>query len=238
MIQTIIMAGGRGVRLASVSGDKPKPMVSIEGKPAIERQIESLQKNGLKDITIVVGYLGQTIKEYLGNGEKYGVKIDYFFEETPLGTAGSLFALKDSLDKRFLLVNADLIYNFNFGNFIDFHNKNRAIATIAAQETGHPQDSVLISRDLQNRVTGMYFKDKPRPSGLRISNAAIHLLDKEVLDFSPLSKSVDLDRDILQNLIPGKRFFAYLTQEYIEDFGTPQRYAKVCSDIRDNKVKL
>ena len=102
-MQAVIMAGGKGTRLASVTKDIPKPMVSIAGKPLLESQIENLRECGVKHIILVVGYLGNVIKDYFQDGERFGVEISYYVEETPLGTAGALRELYDRLEDQFFL---------------------------------------------------------------------------------------------------------------------------------------
>ena len=102
-MKVVIMAGGKGTRIASIKSDVPKPMIEICGKPILEWQIENLKANGLTDITLVIGYLGHVIKEYFGNGEKFGVNISYFVEESPLGTAGALFKMPELTDDFLLL---------------------------------------------------------------------------------------------------------------------------------------
>ena len=92
-MKTVIMAGGKGTRIASVRNDVPKPMISICGKPILEYQIENLKTCGLTDIILVIGYLGDKIKDYFGDGSKFDVKIEYFIEDHPLGTAGALFKM-------------------------------------------------------------------------------------------------------------------------------------------------
>ena len=92
-MKTIIMAGGKGTRIASLNSDVPKPMIPIAGKPILEWQIENLKACGLTNIIFVIGHLGHVIQDYFGNGSKFGVRIDYFVEEFPLGTAGALFKM-------------------------------------------------------------------------------------------------------------------------------------------------
>ena len=238
MIQTIITAGGKGTRLADISKDMPKPMADICGKPALWYQLMNLKKNGITKVLITVGFLGDKIKEYFGNGAKLGMNIDYYTEVSPLGTAGALYKLKDNLDDKFLYVNADIIYNFDFGKFIAFHNTKNALITLAVQKTMHPADSTLISFDGNNCVTGWYAKETLRPASLAYSNAAIHLLEKRALSYCEGKEKVDLDRDLLANTVNTKAVFAYPTAEYIEDFGTPERYFKVCEFVKNNAGDL
>ena len=238
MIQTIITAGGKGTRLADISKDMPKPMADICGKPALWYQLMNLKKSGITKVLITVGFLGDKIKDYFGDGSKLGMAIDYYTENTPLGTAGALYKLKADLDDKFLYLNADIIYNFDFNKFTAFHDNKQALITLAVQKTTHPNDSTLISFDGNNCVTGWYAKEVERPANLAYSNAAIHLLGKSVLSYCEGKEKVDLDRDLLANMINTKRLFAYPTAEYIEDFGTPERYFKVCEFVKNNAGDL
>lgn len=146
-MQTIIMAGGMGTRIQSVRSDVPKPI--------LQYQIENLKACGLTDITIGVGHLGDVIKRYFGDGSRFGVKISYFTETHPLGTAGALFKMLDSRDLDsiqtktvirgdFLLLCGDVIFDIDFGRFIEFHKKHKAWASLMVHPNGHPFDSSLI----------------------------------------------------------------------------------------------
>lgn len=108
-MKTIIMAGGRGTRIAELFPNIPKPLIPVDGMPILEREIRSLAQQGFKDIILTVGYLADKIISYFGDGSKLGVKIDYFVEETPLGNADALFRLRDKIGvEPFLLLNADV----------------------------------------------------------------------------------------------------------------------------------
>ena len=130
-MKVVIMAGGRGTRIASVASDVPKPMIKICGKPILEHQIENLKACGLTDIILVIGYLGSQIREYFGDGEKQGVHIEYFIEDHPLGTAGALFKMPQLTDD-FLLLCGDVIIDVDFNRFIACHKKHKAWASLMA----------------------------------------------------------------------------------------------------------
>ena len=102
-MKTIIMAGGKGTRISSVASDIPKPMIKIEGKPVLEREIECLREQGFTDLIITVSHLAEHITSYFGDGSSFGVHIEYFVEESPLGNAGALFKLRDKLDMDLIL---------------------------------------------------------------------------------------------------------------------------------------
>ena len=138
-MKVVIMAGGKGTRIASVKSDVPKPMIPICGKPILEWQIDDLKACGLTDITLVIGYLGHVIKDYFGDGSKFGVNISYFVEERPLGTAGALFKMPE-LTEDFLLLCGDVILDVDFNRFIDFHRTHKAWASLLTHPNGHPYD--------------------------------------------------------------------------------------------------
>jgi len=231
------MAGGKGTRIASMAGDVPKPMIRVCGKPILEHQIDCLAKNGLTDITIVVGHLGDHIKDYFGNGGDFGCRISYYAETEPLGTAGALYRL-EKLPADFILLNGDLIFDIDFSRMIAFHREKNALATLAVHPNNHPFDSALIACDDDGRVTGWLNKEEDRLYYNNIVNAGIHILSTGILENRGQSADrVDLDRDILKPAIPGGRIFAYRTPEYIRDMGTPERFAEVSADIENGVVK-
>jgi D,D-heptose 1,7-bisphosphate phosphatase len=235
-MKTVIMAGGKGTRVASIAGDIPKPMIPICGKPILEHQIEVLKKNGLTDIIIGVGHLGQHIKDYFGDGSRFGCKISYYTETEPLGTAGMLYKL-DDLSGDFIVLNGDIIFDMDFHRMIAFHKEKKAQATLAVHPNNHPFDSSLIITDTNNCVTGWLNKEDERTYYRNIVNAGIHILSDEFLKNCPQSKEkIDLDRDMLKPSISSGAIFAYHTPEYIKDMGTPERYAQVTADIENGIV--
>lgn len=256
-MKVIIMAGGKGTRIASVKSDVPKPMIPICGKPILEWQIENLKACGLTDITLVIGYLGHVIKEYFGDGEKFGVKISYFVEDSPLGTAGALFKMSE-LTEDFLLLCGDVILDVDFNRFIEFHQKNHAWASLMAHPNGHPYDSSLLVTEIlppqvpggnpvdTHRVVKWMAKEDERLYYKNRVNAGIEIISPELLKetmkhFVPrhpeTPDKIDLDRDVLKPNIPSGKIFAYDTPEYIKDMGTPDRYYEVEKDLQTGKVK-
>ena len=235
-MKTIIMAGGKGTRVASIAGDIPKPMIPVCGKPILEHQLECLKKNGLTDIVIVVGHLGKSIKDYFGDGADFGCSVSYFSEKKLLGTAGALYKIKDLPDD-FILLNGDVVFDVDFSRMIAFHREKKAWATLAVHPNNHPFDSAIITSDADNQVTGWLNKEDKRLYYKNQVNAGVHVLSSELLGNCPQDKEkVDLDRDILKPIIQSGRVYAYQTPEYIKDMGTPERYAQVSADIENGVV--
>lgn len=236
-MHVVIMAGGKGTRIASVASDIPKPMIKVCDKPILEHQIECLKKQGLTDITLIVGHLGQVVVDYFKDGAKFGVNIDYIEEETPLGTAGALYYLKDKIQDDFLLLNGDIIFDVDFARFLDYHRKHQGIATILTHPNNHPYDSGVIVADKEGYVTKWMTKEEERTYYKNRVNAGIHILSPKIFSFFEEAKKMDLDRDILKKLIPDKKLVTYDSPEYVKDMGTPDRYQMVIRDIESGLVQ-
>lgn len=233
----VIMAGGKGTRIASVNTDLPKPMMSVCGKPILQWQIECLREQHITQIILVIGHLGSVIKHYFTNGEKFKVSIQYIEEKEPLGTAGALYYLKDKIREDFLLLNGDIVFSVDFTRFYAWHKACGADATLLTHPNSHPYDSGIIVADKNYCVTDWFHKEDPRNWYKNRVNAGIHLLSPRVFDFIKELKKLDLDRDILKPMIPTGRLFLYDSPEYAKDMGTPERYCAVDRDIRFGLVQ-
>ncbi|MBR3868717.1 MAG: D-glycero-beta-D-manno-heptose 1,7-bisphosphate 7-phosphatase [Clostridia bacterium] len=249
-MKTVLIAGGKGTRISSLASDIPKPMIKIDGKPVLEHQIECLRRQGFTDIIITVSHLGETITDYFGDGSKispatgkpFGVNIEYYTEQKPLGNAGALFRIKDRLTEDFLLINADLMFDIDLKRLTAYHRSHGGAATIFTHPNSHPYDSSLIVADDNGSVAEWLTKEDERPTYYKNRvNAGIHVLSRKILDFMPDSDIVDLDRDILKPLAGTKRLYCYDSPEYVRDMGTPERYNAVCRDFMNgilNKKNL
>ena len=233
-MQAVIMAGGKGTRLSSVTKDVPKPMVDFCGKPLLEYIIGNLKENGVDDIVLVIGHLGDVIKNHFGAGEKWGVNIRYFSEEFPLGTAGALPLISNMLSDTFFLVFGDLFLNVDFKKFADFHREKNAEITLFAHPNSHPFDSDIIVTDEQDRVTGWsYKKDKRDFYYKNLVNAGLYVIDKSALSHTGGEKT-DLEKDIIIPKIESGCVYAYNSSEYVKDIGTPERLSTVESDYKNS----
>ncbi len=261
----VMMAGGRGTRVASVSGETPKPLLPVCGKPVLEREIECLRDQGIREILLTVGYKGDAILEHFGNGGRLGVRIAYYREKEPLGNAGALFRVREELakggDDTFLLLNADCVFDVDFNRMMEAHRKKGADVTLFTHPNSHPYDSGLILASPDGAVERWLTKEEERPKWYQNRvNAGIHLVNVSVLDgylaalpdagkatvhdagvdgnreaVAPVGK-VDLDRDLLRPLAGTGRMYVYDSPEYVRDMGTPERYQAVCRDFEKGVV--
>ena len=245
-MKVVIMAGGKGTRISSVASDIPKPMIKIEGKPVLEHEIECLRDQGFKDIIITVSHLGKIIMDYFGDGsvvspvtkKPFGVHIEYYFEEQPLGNAGALFQIKDKLDSDFLLLNADAMFDVNFNRFVAFHKSHGGLVTLFTHPNSHPYDSGVLIADANGAVERWLTKEDDRPKYYRnCINAGLHVLSPKLLEQEIDTPKIDLDRQLLKPLAGTGKMFCYNSPEYVKDMGTPERYYSVCEDFKDGRVK-
>ena len=244
------MAGGKGTRIAAVRSDLPKPMIPVCGKPILEWQIENLKASGLTDIVLVIGHLGEVIKDYFGDGSRWDVTISYFIETQPLGTAGALFRMPE-LQEDFLLMSGDVMLDVDFNRFIRFHKEHNALASLTVHPNNHPFDSSLIVTEIlpasnggmpihTNRVVKWMNKEDERLYYRNIVNAGIEMISPRLLEEAraklPSLDKVDLDRDVLKPAIESGKIYAYETSEYIKDMGTPERLIEVENDLLSGKI--
>lgn len=236
------MAGGKGTRIASVDPTIPKPMLLVCGKPILEHQIACLARQGITDITLVTGHLGQIIEEHFRDTDKLdlpvNLKLSTYSETIPLGTAGALWFLKDSLPEDFLLINGDLIFDIDFERFIHAHQANSGEVTILTHSNDHPYDSGVIVSDEENRIQQWMHKEDERLWYRNRVNSGVHILSPKIFDSFPNpGEKADLDRDILKPLIASGGLYAYYSTEYVKDAGTPERLCDVEADIQTGKVE-
>ena len=249
-MKTIIMAGGKGTRISSIASDIPKPMINIEGKPVLEREIECLRDQGFTDLIITVSHLADHIIKHFGDGSAFGVNIEYYIEESPLGNAGALFKLRAKLTEDFLLLNADSIFDIDFNRFLDYHKSKGGLVTLFTHPNSHPYDSGLIIAGKDGSVDQWLTKDDSRPQWYKNRvNAGLHIINPKALDFSKINPDdvgrvidgnrvmVDLDRQLLKPLCGTGKMFCYDSPEYVKDMGTPDRYKAVCADYHEGRVK-
>ncbi|MCH5193828.1 MAG: HAD-IIIA family hydrolase [Oscillospiraceae bacterium] len=244
-MKTVIMAGGKGTRISSIAQDIPKPMIWIEGKPVLEHEIECLRDQGFTDIIITVGHLGNVITGYFGDGSgispasgrPFGVNIEYFVENEPLGNAGALFRIKDKLTEDFLLLNADALFDIDFQRFAAFHKTHGGLATLFTHPNSHPYDSGLIIAGDDGSVKQWLTKEDARPLYYRNRvNAGLHIISPKLLKQDIPAQKIDLDRHLLKPLANTGQMFVYDSPEYVKDMGTPERYESVCRDVRAGRV--
>ena len=235
-MHVVIMAGGKGTRIASVNSEVPKPMIPLLNKPILQYEIECLKRQGFCNITLVIGHMGHVVREYFEDGAMFGVHIDYIEENEPLGTAGALYYLKDRIKDDFLLLNGDIIFDVDLNRFLEAHKKRGTVATILTHPNNHPFDSGIIVAEKGKVVRWLHKEDERLWYQNRV-NAGLHILSPKIFDYIKELKKTDLDRDLLKPLIVKGELSIYDSPEYVKDMGTPDRYYDVIEDIKSGRVQ-
>lgn len=230
-MKAVILCGGLATRMGSACSQIPKAMLKICGKPVLQYQIEALKKEGISEFILVAGHLHGKIQEYFADGKSFGVSISYFIEDTPLGTAGALPKL--GLTDDFILCGGDLIFDFCLKPLYDFHKHKGALITVLTHPNSHPHDSTLIIANENGKVISCIDKNCCRNDCRNLCNAGIQLVSPRLLELFPLDGKANFDSDLLIPAIDLGLVYSYKTVEYIKDMGTPERFATVEKDIKN-----
>ncbi len=229
----IIQAGGNGTRMFSLTHDLiPKPMLILNGKPMLQWQMENLSQYGINEFVIIIGHLGEKIKEYFGNGAHFGYDIKYIEEDTPLGSAGALYYLKSIYsDKNYIVIFGDVMFCIDWDRMISFHEKKCGIATLLAHPNSHPYDSDILVLNEDDEVIGINSKNSKRDYWYsNCVNAGIYILNADLINRIQQPIKLDLEKDLIAPNIGEKRIYGYVTPEYVKDAGTPDRFEIVAKE--------
>ena len=235
----VVIAGGKGTRLASAFPDLAKPMVPIEGLPVAEHLIRTYSAQGVQRFIFTLGYRGEQLRNHFGNGSAWGVAISYYDEVEPLGTAGALAELQSELcSSPFWVLYADTLSSIDLGRMEAFHRQHGADATLLVHPNDHPYDSDLIDAEPSGRIRAVYGKPHPADREVRnLVNAALYLFEPKLLKQIPHGTASDFGRDLFPTWAASNALFAYLTPEYIKDMGKPERLTQVEDALRSGKVE-
>ncbi len=227
MTKAIILSGGWGTRLRPLTCTIPKTLVPIVNKPVIERQILLLKSAGVKEVVLAVSVMDDVIKNYFKEGEKIGVKIHYTGEIPPKGTAGALKLAEDYLkDDNFFMLNGDVILNYDMGEMLKFHEKNKGIGTIAGKTVDDPSRyGVLIVNNETHQLLKFLEKDEYSPPNGKIVpmpiNAGVYILEPEIFSFVEPNKKVSIETQVFPRVANEKKLFYYPIAGIWFDVGKP-----------------
>ncbi|HEY3411888.1 MAG TPA: HAD-IIIA family hydrolase [Armatimonadota bacterium] len=238
-MQLAIIAGGKGTRLRSRIGDLPKPLAPVAGKPLLQHQIEMAAAQGVRDIVVLTGYGAAAIREFCGDGSRWGASVQFHEETSPLGTAGCVLEALDLLPNEFIVLYGDTMLDIDLNRFLQYHRQSGAEATLLAHPNDHPQDSDLLAVDERGIVRTIL--PYPHPEGAwleNLVNAAAYVLDKPALAaYRERFRSGDFAKHLFPLMLAdGRRIAAYRSTEYIKDAGTPERLDKVEADFLSGRI--
>ncbi len=238
-MKAVIMAGGFGTRLRPLTLNLPKPMVPLGGIPIMEHLVQLLKKHGFMDITALLYFQAEQIKEYFGDGSDFGVEMNYVMSQADFGTAGSVKNAQKYLHERFLIISGDVATDIDLTKAVHFHIKNRALASMVLSRVENPLAYGVVITDNNGHITR--FLEKPSWGQVFSDtiNTGIYILEPKVLNLIPDQTSFDFSKDLFpQMLTDKKRLFGYIADGYWRDIGNADEYFAAHQDLLDNNLKL
>jgi NDP-sugar pyrophosphorylase family protein len=226
-LKAVVLAGGLGTRLRPLTYSRPKPMLPLGPKPALQYVIESLARSGFNRIIVTTNYLQEQIEGYFGNGSRFGVSLTYPEEKAPLGTAGSVKNAEKYLDETFALVQGDNITDINMSEQLRYHRRKNALATLGVIRAEQPWNYGVVVLDQQNKIMG--FQEKPHPEQCRsnLINTGLYILEPDVLDLIPSGRPFDFAKDVFPIILDqGKDLYGYKARGFWTDIGSVDGFLK------------
>ena len=225
-MRAVVLAGGKGTRLAPYTTILPKPLMPIDGMPILEVMIRQMKRYGIDDITLTVGHLSYLLESYFQDGSRYGVQIRYAHETVPLGTAGPLAGI-DDLDDTFLVTNGDVLTTLDFKRLLEFHQEHGAITTIAVKEREIKINLGVVHVNGRHEVEG--YTEKPTMN-FRVS-MGIYVFEPKVLQYIPRGEYMDFPDLVHKLLDEGERVVGYPFDGYWKDLGNQQDYMEAAEEF-------
>lgn len=239
-MRAIIIAGGSGTRLRPLTYNTPKPMVPFFGKPFLQHQIELLREHGITEIVINLHYLAESISSYFGDGSKFGVKLFYSLEQSPLGTAGAVKNAEEFFDDGPMLVfNGDILTDVDLSAIVKVHQDRAARATLTLIRVTDPTAYGLVFMDETDRI--VRFLEKPAMDEATVDtvNAGIYVLDPDVFRYVPKGEAYSFERGLFPLLLQLREpVYGHVTENYWMDIGSPSKYRQAHTDVLQRRVKI
>jgi NDP-sugar pyrophosphorylase family protein len=232
-IRAVVLAGGKGTRLAPYTRLFPKPLMPIGDYPILEIMLRQMKRAGIRHVTLTVGYLGNMLRLFFQDGTRLGMQIEYVDENKPLGTSGPL-ANVAGLEDTFLVTNGDVLTDLDLNDLISFHQEQRAIATIATHKRKVNINLGVVDLDKQNTVLNYLEK----PSIDYLVSMGVYVFEPRVLQYIPKDEYLDFP-DLVKKLVAaGEKVSGYVFKGYWEDLGNADDYARATSDFEKDRSRF
>jgi NDP-sugar pyrophosphorylase family protein len=225
-MKAVILAGGKGSRLAPYTKVIPKPLMPIGDMPILEVLLRQVRRAGVDEFILSVGHMASLLRAFFQEGEQLGTRIRYSYEEEPLGTAGPL-TLIEGLDQTFLVMNGDVLTTLDFGDLLAFHRRSGAMVTIAMYNRQVKIDLGVLQLDGGQVITG--YIEKPTYE-FQVS-MGIYVFEPQALAYIPRGQYFDFPSLILRLLEEGQKVVGYPFGGYWQDLGRPDDYEQAILDF-------
>ncbi len=238
-LTVVIPCGGAGTRLASVVGRTPKVLVPIGGRPLLAHLFDAFASAGIQRVVLLAGSGGAEVEAAAQSMAPSGVQAETIIEPEPLGTAGALAIVGDRLPERFFLTFGDLYAAIDWNRLWQFALARGGLGTLFVHRSSHPEDSDVLALSDDKRVTGWSRRGEHRGVGAALSNAAVGVFHRDVLQRIPRGRACDLTGEVLPALVDARApLFGYVSSEYVCDMGTPARLSSVDEAVSSGRATL
>jgi mannose-1-phosphate guanylyltransferase len=231
----VILVGGEGTRLRPLTSTVPKPVVPLVDRPFIAYMLEWLARHGVDDVVMSCGFLATAVRNVLGDGSQYGLRLRFMEEPEPRGTAGALKYAEDFLDERFLMLNGDVLTDIDLTAQIAQHDATGAIGTLALVPVADPTAYGLVRLNDDHSVKEFVEKPSADEIDTKLISAGAYVLERAVLDLIDPDRNVSIEREVWPRLV-GEGLFGFAAEAYWLDIGTPERYLQGTFDILEGNV--
>lgn len=219
--KVILMVGGLGTRLRPLTENTPKPMLKVGNKPILQTIVEKFAEYGYTNIVMCVNYKSHIIQDYFGNGNEFGVNIEYVLEEQRMGTAGALSLLKEKPKEPFFVMNGDLLTNVNFEHLHDFHTSNSSMGTMCVREYDFQVPYGVVNIE-DSKITSI----EEKPTHKFFVSAGIYMLSPNALEYIPNNEFYDMPTLFEKLINEKKNTISFPLREYWLDIGRLEEYKK------------
>lgn len=232
-MKVVVLAGGKGTRLAPYTKILPKPLLPVDDMPILEILLRQMARYGINEAILTVGHLSHLIQSFFQDGKQFGLNIRYSYEECPLGTAGPL-SLVNGLDDTFMVTNGDVLTNLDFRDLVDFHKQRKSIATIASHVRKVKIDLGVIQANPAHEVVGYIEK----PTYEFLVSMGIYVFEPQVLAYIPRNEYLDFPNLVLKLVAAGERVSSYPFDGYWMDLGRVDDYEQALDDFLQIKPQI
>ena len=233
-MKAVILAGGRGTRLAPYTKILPKPLMPIGDMPILEILLRQIKRSGINEVILTVGHLSELMRAFFQEGDRLGIQIKYSYEDNPLGTAGPLSLVKDSLTSTFLITNGDILTDLDFNALIEYHKLSGAAATIAMHTRQVKIDLGVLEFNGKYELTGYIEK----PTYHFNVSMGIYVFEPSVLEYIPNGEHLDFPDLVLKLIERGECVVGYPFGGYWQDLGSPGDYEQAVQDFEKIKKQI
>jgi mannose-1-phosphate guanylyltransferase len=235
-MKAILLIGGLGTRLRPLTLTTPKPLLPILDQPFLAYQLDFLVRQGITEVTLCTAYKAEVFHQTMGDGKRYGIKLNYVHEQTPLGTGGAIKNAEPYVDGPTLICNGDCLMNLDLRGLIEFHRTKKAAATLALTYVQDPSAFGVIEMEADGKIRRFLEKPSPGETDSHLINAGAYVFEKEVFSWIPQGEVYSVERGLFPKMLAeNKPLYALELKGYWLDVGTLDKYQQAQKDVAEGR---